>query len=241
MVRRRGTYIALLIALSISAVIFFGRNDIQRFLAYGWGDWPTHESPSERCPWKRTFFKRAGLTAFTENCVEERAFDPKTGYAMVFSDADGRIIGKWATNTTFEFTINVLTKQASQQPIDVVKDWYAKLTPDQQKICEIQDADQPLQYFSDGRLMMTEEPHPTLHKIRYQIDVRKDVLKNIIDQYGGIPSEAKYDYMCGHVVGASLTAHPPYFEFDDRSPSKYLMVGSYAQDDPPIDLNSIRF
>jgi hypothetical protein len=65
-------------------------------------------------------FKNAGLNAVVGNCTDKRAYDPTTGYAMVFSE-NNELIGKLATNADYEFTIQVLTKQSSQDPIDVMK------------------------------------------------------------------------------------------------------------------------
>lgn len=73
------------------------------------------------------------------------------------------------------------------------------------------------------------------------IGIKPSIVQGIIDKYDGIPGEPQYDYMCAHTVGSTFTSHSPYFEFDDRSPEKYLFVGSYGQDGPPIDLNSIQF
>ena len=86
---------------------------------------------------------------------------------MIFSDSADELIGKWKTNTSYEFTLRLFQKKASQAPADIVKEWYAKLTLEQQTVCEIQNADEPLSYFSDGRLLWTEEPHPSAHKMIY--------------------------------------------------------------------------
>jgi hypothetical protein len=107
----------------VLACVYLIRGEIRAFLAYGWSDWPNHES-SENCPWVKRVFAKASITAFIANCTDERASDPTTGYAMVFSDADRKIIGKWATNPDYEFTIELLTKDASRDPLDVVKEWY---------------------------------------------------------------------------------------------------------------------
>jgi len=149
------------------------------------------------------------------------------------------IIGKWVANSNYQFTIQVLNKEATQTPLDIVKLWYAKLTPDQQKVCEIQNADEPLSYFYNGKVNWTEDPHPTPHKTRYKIDIRPENTQRMMQD--SEPGDTKFDYMCGHTVGTTFSGHAPYLEFDDRSPDKYLLVGTYGQEGPLIDLNSMRF
>ena len=83
------------------------------------------------------------------------------------------------------------------------------------------------------------DPHPTPHKTRLNIYLRKST-QNIIEANDGI-GDPKYNFLCGNVMGSYLELRPPYLEFDDRTPDKYLFVSSRGQDDPPIDLNSLRF
>ena len=90
-----------------------------------------------------------------------------------------------------------------------------------------------------GQPMNEADPHPTPHKTQLDIYLRKST-QNIIEANDGI-GDPKYDFLCGHSLGSYLEARPPYLEFDDRSPDKYLFVSSRGQDDPPIDLNSLRF
>jgi hypothetical protein len=238
MTEKKVLYIVfILLILSLCAYNWHG--DIQDVLTYGWSDWPTHEPPSVSCPWKREVFKNAGLSAFLGNCIDKRAYDPTNGYAMVFSDSNKEIIGTWVTNSSYEFTIQVFDKTASENPLDVVKGWYAELTSDQQKVCTIQNADEPVDHFSNGTINWTEDPHPEQHKTRYKIDIKPEISQQIMAN--SEPGDPKYDYMCGHLVGTTFSGHPPYFEFDDRSPDKYLMVGTYGPEGPLLDLNSIRF
>jgi hypothetical protein len=187
-------------------------------------------------------FEDAGMTAFIASCTEERAFDSTEGYAMIFSEADRKIIGKWATNPTYEFTIELFTKDSTQEPLSVVNEWYAKLTSEQQHTCEIQNADQSPPLLYEEKSYVNENPYPTSHKKRYKIAIKPEIIKQIWDEYGGDPGGgAERDYMCGHLVGTTWGGHPPYCEFDDRSPDKYLFVGAYGDEGPMIDLNSIRF
>ncbi len=238
--KKKKIYLGIAILLVIiSGCLYFRSNDVRNLLAYGLHDWPTHEPASASCPWKSMAFEKAGVTAFVASCIEESAFDPATGYAMTFSDADKKIIGKWATNSDYEFIIEVITKEVSQNPLDIVNQWYTQLTPEQKKVCEIQNADEPLEYFHDGRLMWTEDPHPMPHKTRYKIDIKPEISRSIFEN--SEPGATEYDYLCGQLVGSKWSGHPPYFEFDDRNPDKYLFVGTYGLEGPMIDLNSIRF
>ena len=76
--------------------------------------------------------------------------------------------------------------------------------------------------------------------MRYKIAVNQKLFDAIYAKHGDAVGSS-YDYLCGHLVGAQCAARSPYFEFDDRSPRKYLFVGSLGADDPPIDLNSMQF
>ena len=87
--------------------------------------------------------------------------------------------------------------------------------------------------------MNEADPHPTPHKTRLNIYLRKST-QNIIETNDGI-GDPKYNFLCGNLMGSYLKSRPPYLEFDDRTPDKYLFVSSRGSDDPPIDLNSLRF
>ena len=164
---------------------------------------------------------------------------------MSFDDPMGKVEGIWQGNTNVAFSIQVLAKDPNQSPRDIIEKYYAQLTPDQQKACEIQNGDEPLEYFSDGALaghpMNQGDPHPTPHKTRLEIDLKPEVVKAIEDKFDGLPEDQAYDFLCGPVMGSYLEARPPYLEFDDRTPDKYLFVSSRGADDLPIDLNSLRF
>jgi hypothetical protein len=234
MKRKKLQYFMLaILLLLIFCGIYYWRGDIRNLVTYGWNDWPTHEA-FENCFWSKRAFSK--MTLFEQSCPNSSA------QATLSENQDGTITEIVDPKSLYNFKIQPFTKDIGVNPIDVVKEWYEKLTPEQKKTCEIQNADEALQHFSDGRLMVTEDPHPTAHKTRYKIDIKPEIIKQILDKYGGTPgSGSGYDYLCGHLVGTSWSAHPPYFEFDDRSPSKYLLVGSYGFDGPSIDLNSIRF
>jgi hypothetical protein len=139
-------------------------------------------------------------------------------------------------------TMELFSVKDNRTPIETMNDSYAQLTLEQQKNCQIQNADEPLQYSSNGTPLDFESPHPTPHKTRYKIDIKQEIVQGIADKYGGLPDGQQYDYLCGKVVGSPFAASTPYFEFDDRSPNKYLFVGSLGNDGSAlIDLNSIRF
>jgi hypothetical protein len=224
--------IGLLFVGLISA--FYYRDDIHSLLAFGPGNWPTYE-PGKDCKWVKTKFQKAGLTAYVDDCTNSNV--------MTFNDASGKVEGTWQGNTNVAFTIQVLSKDPSQSPRDIIEKYYARLTSDQRKACEIQNEDQPLEYYSSGALagqpMNEADPHPTLHKTRLKIDLTKN-FQNIIESNDAL-GDPKYNYLCGHDTGSPLESRPPYLEFDDRTPDKYLFVSSRGADDPPIDLNSLRF
>ena len=155
-------------------------------------------------------------------------------------DSEGRIIR--TNDLSSRFTMETFTKEESQSPLDVMTERFAKLTSKQQNNCQIQSADEPIEYLRDGTRSSFESPHPTPHKTRYKIDIKPDIAQGIVDKYGGLPSGQQYDYLCGNVVGSQFTSMKPYFEFDDRNPDKYLFVGTLGNDGSVlIDLNSIRF
>src|SRR5271166_3056603 len=234
--RKRATLLVVFGFLLAAALIsaFYFRDDIHSILAYGPGDRPTYE-PGKDCKWVKTDFKKARLTAYVDDCTNSNV--------MTFNDVSGKVEGTWQGNTNVAFMIQVLSKDPSQAPLEIIEKYYAQLTPDQQKACEIQNEDQPLEYFSSGALagqpMNEADPHPTPHKIRLNIYLRKST-QNIIEANDGI-GDPKYNFLCGNLMGSYLEARPPYLEFDDRTPDKYLFVSSRGADNPPIDLNSVRF
>jgi len=227
-------YVALVIAsFALASLSVLHAEDIRKLLTYGLGDRPTHE-PYKGCHWVKENFSMIHL--FGQVCADASMQSPLS------ESTDGTTLQTQTTKYGYSFKLHLFSKEVSQGPLDVVKGWYAKLTPNEQKVCEIQNADEPLQYFNDGKPNWTEGPHPTAHKTRYEIAVKPEIVQQISDKYGGDPgSGSGYDYICGRTVGTTWSGHPPYFEFDDRSPDKYLMVGTYGQEGPMIDLNSIRF
>lgn len=182
----------------------------------------------------RKSFVNQKIKAFVQKCGSLNGI-------MVFSNKDNKIIGEWPGNSLFQFTIQLLEKDPTKEPAAIVTEEFAKLAIAEREKCTIQNADVPLQYFSDGRPMWTEYPHPTPHKTRYKIVPKQEIIQEIINKFDGIPSDPNFDYICGSKYGSHFTANAPYFEFDDRNAAQYLLVGTYGQDTPSIDLNSIRF
>lgn len=225
-------WIAVLFLLVLGTAYYL-RTDIGNFFAFGLNNWPTH-SANEGCSWIERNFSQ--ITLFEENCAHS------SSRATLSENQAGDILQTKETEFGYSFKLQLFSKSPTQEPLEVVKEWYSKLTPEQQNVCEIQNPDKDLEYFPNGQLKSTEGPHPTDHKIRYKIDVKQAVLDEIFAQYDGDPGGSpERDYMCGLQLGTTWGAYPPYFEFDDRTPNKYLLVGTFGVDGPSIDLNSLRF
>jgi hypothetical protein len=202
-------------------------------LTYGWDNPPTHIA-SKGCSWEKESFQRSGISFFLQTCTGVK---PLLTYS---EDAAGRILR--TSEVASGFTMETRNKQESQSPLDVMTEQFAKLTSEQRKVCQIQSADLPIEYLPNGTRSNFESPHPTPHKTRYEIGIKKEIVQGIVDKYEGMPDGQQYDYLCGKDVGSPFAATTPYFEFDDRSPGKYLFVGSLGNDGSVlIDLNSIRF
>jgi hypothetical protein len=229
MSRKKRVY-AILASVAIVIIGLAWHSDVQNMLAYGWGEWPTHAS-FEGCSWTKKTFSKIAL--FEQSCSDPSLQSP------LGENSDGTLVQTQPTKYGYSFKLQLFTKSSSESSLEVLNDWYAKLTPDEQKVCEVQDADEPIDHFSDGRADWTENPHPMPHKTRYKIDIKPEIAQKIMQN--SEPADQKYDYMCGHLVGTTFASHPPYFEFDDRDPTKYLLVGAYGQEGPLIDLNSIQF
>ena len=84
---------------------------------------------------------------------------------MTFTDAPASVSGKWPLSQGDAFTIQIKTKEPNQSPYDVVNAYYARLTDRQKQNCEINNVDEPLEYYSDGALtgkpINAGDPHPT--------------------------------------------------------------------------------
>jgi hypothetical protein len=151
----------------------------------------------------------------------------------------GNIIENNLLSSTTSKPIVLYAKDPTQTPLQTIQTvWFSKLDPTQQSNCSIQDANHPVDpknYY--------EEPHPTARKTRYEIAPKPATIQSIIAaSEGDLPQNSNYDYLCGSIVGSSFESSPPYFEFDDRDPSKYLFIQSFGNGGgPPIDLNSISF
>jgi hypothetical protein len=210
------------------------QDNIRLGLTYGWDNLPTHAS-LETCTWERKTFQQSGISFYLQTCKT------KNPLSWTYSeDSGGKIVR--TNDLSSRFTMEAFTKQQSQSPLDIVTEQFAKLTSEQQKTCQIQSADEPIEYLPNGTQSSFESPHLTPHKTRYEIGVKPEIAQRIVDKYDGLPSDQQCDYLCGKVVGSQFRSSTPYLEFDDRSPGKYLLVGSLGNDGSVlIDLNSIRF
>lgn len=131
----------LLIAGLISA--FYFSDDIHTLPAYNQGDQPTHDAAAD-CSWiKKTFSK---ITLFEQGCPdvppEWQLHDSQSGSVLTTSE----------TKYGYSFKLQIFGKDAAQKPLDVMQEWYAKLTPEQQQKCSAQDADEPVDHLPDGKL-----------------------------------------------------------------------------------------
>lgn len=225
--------VTLTFLIMISLSVYYLRNNIRIGLIYGWDNFPTH-STIKGCSWEKRSFQKSGISFFLQTC---------NGTKPIFTyseDSEGKILIN--SENASRFVMRVFNTESVQNPYDIMQGWFAKLTPEQQKKCEIKTADLPINYLPNGKRLDFESPHPTLHKTRYKIDIKEEIVKEILDKYNGLPDGQEYNYLCGNVVGSPFVSSTPYFEFDDRSPKKYLFVGSLGNDGSVlIDLNSIRF
>jgi hypothetical protein len=220
------------LAFALLGVLIW-RNEIQIGLTYGWDTFPTH-APQKTCSWTKETFDKSGISFFLQSCP-----GPNTPW-LYSEDSQGEILR--TDEESQLLTFKVLKKPDSETPLAVVDEWFAKLSPEQKALCSVQSVDEPVEYLKDGSQSTIERPHPTAHKTRYRIAITPKIVQDVGNKFGGLPTGTKYDFLCGPDVGSKFTSYPPYFEFDDRSPSKYLFVGSLGNDDSIlIDLNSIRF
>lgn len=186
--------------------------------------------PDEGCEWISRKFRRSQITFFEQNC-----FMHYTSGWVYYEDGEGNILSLDPDDGRTLVTMRPLKKSSDVSPYEVIlNDWYAALSVQQKEKCSIQDAD-----ISRTSL---EAPRTTPHKIRFKIDLKPDVRREIVNRFGGLPSGKQYDFLCGNIVGSHFSSLPPYFEFDDRSPERYLFLRSFGNDDSTlVDLNSIRF
>jgi hypothetical protein len=239
MQRKHIAIVGALVAVFSIAAVCFCRSQIALVLNYGELNLPSH-SADANCTWTKRTFSRKGISFFEQNCPTPA----HASYWIFYEDLDGRVMRM--TNDPHDdrrlLTMELFTDRGGRAPTDIMNELYAKLSSEQQKKCEIQNADEPLQYSSNGTQLDFEGPHPTPHKTRYKIGIKPEIVQGIADKYDGLPNGQQYDYLCGQAVGSPFVASEPYFEFDDRSPDRYLFVGSLGNDGSVlIDLNSIHF
>ena len=169
-----------------------------------------------------------------------------SGMAIVRdAKANRRYLLTSETKYGYSFKLQDFRKRCSQKPFDVMQEWYAKLTPEQQtkvfgfKTLMNRSIISPTANYLRGRKPASDAAQDTV-----KIAIRPELIKQIWDEYGGDPGDGTGDreLSCAAILsGTTWSGHPPYFEFDDRTPDKYLLVGSYGHEGPPIDLNSLRF
>ena len=195
---------------------------------------PFHAVLYKDCTWVRRQFPISGISFYEEKCPLSTA-----ELSTYFESKDGKIMSTNASiiNGQPYVVMEILNKDPSHTPLQVMQQqWFDKLNSKQKTDCSIQDANQIQSKYSG------EAPYNVDHKIRYNISVKPEVKKSIMDKFNGIPTDSAYDYLCGNTVGSLFDASSPYFEFDNRSPSKYLFVHlSWNDEGPNIDLNTIRF
>jgi hypothetical protein len=214
--------------------LYHFEHNIVSVLQHGLANQPTHQA-NKNCQWVREIFAKKNISFFQQSCPNLDVWWTST------EDEDGSVVETIQANPAYKFTIQVLLKDPALTPLEQVKVWYAKLTPAQKSACEIQDGNEEIPHYANGGEYWSEAPHVTAHKTRYRINIKPNVVQAIMAKYGGLPGGTQYDFICGITVGSRFTSYPPYFEFDDRSPDKYLFVSSRSQDEQAIDLNSIRF
>src|SRR5215471_20400792 len=169
MVRHKLSYGVVTILILVAGIVaFFLRNEIRNVLAYGGNDWPTHPA-YDGCQWVKRTFSRVVL-------FEQECSNPSLQASLIESK-DGALIQTSPTQNGNRFQLQIFTKSPGQSPLDVVREWYGKLTPEQQNVCEIQDPDTTVEYFPDGSIKSGEGPHPTAHKTRYKIDIKPAISK----------------------------------------------------------------
>jgi hypothetical protein len=220
-------------AVGRTLTLYQQRDELLLRITYGWDNLPSHPAP-KGCSWAKGSFLKSKISFYLQTCAGVKPLLTHT------EDSAGRILR--TSELASGFTMEAFPKQASRSPLDIMTEQLGKLTPEQQKTCQIQSADVPIDHSTNGTASEIEMPHPTPHKTRYKIDIKPEIVQEIVSKYGGLPDSPKYDYLCGKVVGSPFAASTPYFEFDDRNPDKYLFVGSLGNDGSVlIDLNSIRF
>jgi hypothetical protein len=196
----------LIPALVLGLLVCFAyswRDNIRFGIVYGWDNLPTH-SAFKGCSWERKVFQKSGISFYVQN--SKTSDPPSWTYS---EDSDAKIVRTNGLGS--RFTMETFAKQESQGPLDVMNEAFSKLTPDQQKTCQIQSADEPIEYFPNGARSNFESPHPTPYKTRYEIAVKPEIVKGIADKYSGLPDTQQYDYLCGKTVGAPFAASTLYF------------------------------
>lgn len=152
-------------------------------------------------------------------------------------DSNGNVQMLRKDDNTQVLVIEILDKEASKEPFELLREsYFNKLNQRQTEQCEIREIG------TTKENTMRKDLKKDIHKTRYEIVPKKEVVKILIDKYDGLAPNSEQDYICGKLVGSPLDVSSPYFEFDDRSPSKYLFIHlTWNDDGPNIDLSSFKF
>src|SRR5262249_26311707 len=136
--KNRQTLYIILGILLLFVIAYVSRTTINNLFVYGWSDWPTHEANSS-CSWARRSFSK--ISVFEQKCSNP------TLPSSLSENGDGTILETEKSEYGYSFKLQLFSKNANINPTEVMNEWYAKLTAEQKKTCEVMDADEPLQYF----------------------------------------------------------------------------------------------
>ncbi len=216
----------------VLSMIMFSVINLFSLPPYGTEGFPSY-APDKGCVWFRQSFAEMGVSFFKEDC-QNHGF-PNYDFPIYTETSSSQIV-RSSDLTHDVLTMEIFGKNATSTPTIIMNQWYAKLTPQQKNDCSIQNAD------NSTSSPFAEPPLPTSHKTRLKIDIKPEIVQTIFQENGGLPGGSQYDYLCGSIVGSAFRFPAPYFEFDDRSPTKYLKIDNLPQDNSlGIDLDTISF
>ena len=192
----------------------FGTTDIQDKLLI---------SPSRGCQWEKLDFPKNKISLYFQNCPNSPT--------KVFETKQGSIGLQISKNSTVDSAIEIFDKKVKETPDSILKKMFSKLNPEQQKICTTKEIITPLDQSN------INQPYVVPHKIRYQIVPNEEWFKT----NQGKNMSSTEEFPCGK-GNSAIDARGNYYEFDDRSASRYIKINLLNNDEgPAIDLNTIRF
>lgn len=195
---------------------------IRLSVTYGYANIPSTPA-AEGCKWIRRSFPTVGISFFDQSCSKKIWSYQSAGNTI------NRVTGARAVKT---FTL--FSKPKEESPIDVVNSWFEKLSQEQKQRCEVFQV--PMDK-SD-----THNSAQLRFKSRFKIDIKKSIVDQATQNGEHMPLTDELDFACGADIGSNFNASRPYFEFDSRSPAKYLLVSSLGNDGSVVvDLDTIRF